>query len=148
MRPPWGRSGDLFVLDMGDPIRIIDLARDLVRLSGRDPDTQPMVVVGLRPGEKLHEELFYDAERVEPTSVAKVMRAAAQPPPTHVRDDVRELLALATGSGEDQLRTALVAYAISAGEPGRVDVAAQAAVPRRVVRIDVPDQPQPASVVG
>ena len=55
-----GSEGDLFVLDMGDPIRIVDLARDLVRLAGRDPDTQPMDIVGLRPGEKLHEELFYD----------------------------------------------------------------------------------------
>ncbi len=80
-----GASGDLFVLDMGEPIRILDLARDLVRLTGRDPDTQPMDVVGLRPGEKLHEELFYEAERVEPTSVAKVLRAIAEPPSAFVQ---------------------------------------------------------------
>ncbi len=70
-----GTTGDLFVLDMGDPIRIMDLARDLVRLAGRDPDTQPIDIVGLRPGEKLHEELFYAMERVEPTAVPKVLRA-------------------------------------------------------------------------
>ena len=45
-----GASGDLFVLDMGEPVRIIDLARDLVRLAGRDPDSQPIEIVGPAPG--------------------------------------------------------------------------------------------------
>ena len=53
-----GREGDLFVLDMGQPVKILDLARDLIRLSGRDPDSQPIDVVGLRPGEKLHETMI------------------------------------------------------------------------------------------
>ena len=92
-----GESGDLFVLDMGEPVRIVDLARDLVRLAGRDPDTQPMEFVGLRPGEKLHEELFYAAERVEPTEVAKVLRATPQPPPADLREQVNMLLSFATG---------------------------------------------------
>ncbi len=70
-----GTNGDLFVLDMGEPVRIMDLARDLVRLGGRDPESQPFEIVGLRPGEKLHEELFYDAERVEQTASAKVLKA-------------------------------------------------------------------------
>jgi O-antigen biosynthesis protein WbqV len=100
----------LFVLDMGEPIRIVDLARDLVRLAGRDPDTQPMDIVGIRPGEKLHEELFYDAEEVEPTAVPKVLKAASEPPPQTLRDDVRGLLALATGGQEDYLRRTLLAY--------------------------------------
>ncbi len=59
-----GEPGDLFVLDMGEPIRIVDLARDLARLAGRDPDSVPIRYIGLRPGEKLHESLFYDAEAV------------------------------------------------------------------------------------
>jgi len=70
-----GEPGDLFVLDMGDPVRIVDLARDLARLAGRDPDSVPIQYIGLRPGEKLHEELFYDAETIEPTSHPKVLRA-------------------------------------------------------------------------
>ena len=105
-----GRNGDLFVLDMGEPVRIIDLARDLVRLAGRDPESQPMETVGLRPGEKLHEQLFYDAEHVEPTMNVKVLRALTPPPSPEVREDVRRLLTMATGADEGALRLALLAY--------------------------------------
>jgi FlaA1/EpsC-like NDP-sugar epimerase len=105
-----GRNGDLFVLDMGEPVRIMDLARDLVRLAGRDPETQPIETVGLRPGEKLHEELFYDAEQVEPTASAKVLRAIAPPSSLDVREHVRQLLAMASGADEDALRLALLGY--------------------------------------
>jgi FlaA1/EpsC-like NDP-sugar epimerase len=105
-----GTDGDLFVLDMGEPVRVMDLARDLVRLSGRDPDSQPIETVGLRPGEKLHEELFYDAEQVEPTASAKVLRAQAAPPPAGIRDDARLMLALASGADEPALRLALLDY--------------------------------------
>ncbi|MGH2512509.1 MAG: polysaccharide biosynthesis protein, partial [Candidatus Limnocylindrales bacterium] len=105
------RAGDLFVLDMGEPVRIMDLALDLVRLAGRDPESQPVEVVGLRPGEKLHEELFYASEQVEPTQNPKVLRAAAALPSPTIRDDVRAMLALATGNNEDLLRNALLKYA-------------------------------------
>ena len=70
-----GEPGDLFVLDMGQPVRIVDLARDLARLAGRHPDSVPIQYIGLRPGEKLHESLFYDAEEIEPTAHPKVLRA-------------------------------------------------------------------------
>jgi FlaA1/EpsC-like NDP-sugar epimerase len=106
-----GRSGDLFVLDMGEPVRVLDLARDLVRLAGRDPQTQPIEVIGLRPGEKLHEELFYDSESVERTRSAKVLRAAADMPAIGIREDVRTLLGLATGEDEEALRRTLLRYA-------------------------------------
>jgi FlaA1/EpsC-like NDP-sugar epimerase len=105
-----GRNGDLFVLDMGEPVRIMDLARDLVRLAGRDPESQPMETVGLRPGEKLHEELFYDAELVEPTASAKVLRAIAPPSSLDVREHVQQLLAMASGANEGALRLALLGY--------------------------------------
>lgn len=130
-----GTNGDLFVLDMGEPIRIVDLARDLVRLAGRDPDTQPMDIVGIRPGEKLHEELFYDAERVEPTSVPKVLKAVSERPSVTVRDDVRALLAMATGGREDELRSALLAYV---GQTGDAQVArSEARAVREPVAIKV-----------
>jgi FlaA1/EpsC-like NDP-sugar epimerase len=102
-----GRCGDLFVLDMGQPVRILDLAKDVTRLSGRDPESQPLRFTGLRPGEKLHEELFYDAERVEETSVPKVLRAAVDPPPANIREVVGQLMETATGSHDDDLRVLL-----------------------------------------
>jgi FlaA1/EpsC-like NDP-sugar epimerase len=102
-----GRAGDLFVLDMGKPVRILDLARDVARLAGRDPESQPMEIVGLRPGEKLHEELFYDREQVVPTSTPKVMRARAEEPPTDIRACVGRLLEFATGTHDADLRSEL-----------------------------------------
>jgi FlaA1/EpsC-like NDP-sugar epimerase len=102
-----GQPGDLFVLDMGEPIRIMDLARDVTRLAGRDPDSQPIEITGLRPGEKLHEELFYDREQVVPTSSPKVMRALGEEPPTDIRACVGRLLESATGTHDEELRAEL-----------------------------------------
>jgi FlaA1/EpsC-like NDP-sugar epimerase len=98
----FGEPGDLFVLDMGEPIRIVDLARDLARLAGRDPDSVPFRYIGLRPGEKLHEALFYDVESSEPTAHAKVLRvrrsAVPERAPTEVFAALDELVAIgATG---------------------------------------------------
>lgn len=67
-----GRHGDILVLDMGEPIRIADLAKTLVRLSGKSH--QEFQFIGLRPGEKLFEELFYPDERVLPSACAKIAR--------------------------------------------------------------------------
>lgn len=106
-----GKQGDLFVLDMGEPVKVLDLARDLVRLSGRDPDSQPMETIGLRPGEKLHEELFYSSEEVEPTEAPKVLRAVSGPPTDDVREHVARILRLATGDLEDELAAAILDYA-------------------------------------
>jgi FlaA1/EpsC-like NDP-sugar epimerase len=69
--------GDLYVLDMGEPVKITDLARDLIRLSGLDVTRVPIVFTGLRPGERLHEALFYDHETTERTSHESIMRVRA-----------------------------------------------------------------------
>jgi FlaA1/EpsC-like NDP-sugar epimerase len=127
-----GQAGDLFVLDMGEPIKIMDLARDVVRLAGRDPESQPMVVIGLRPGEKLHEELFYDREEVQPTATAKVLRAVADPPPTDIRARVGKLMEFATNEHDDELRTELAAIVGGIGPvmpPTQVPTAAPVGIP-------------------
>jgi FlaA1/EpsC-like NDP-sugar epimerase len=69
-----GNGGELFVLNMGQPVRIVDLARDLIKLSGFSTDEIPIVFTGLRPGEKLHEELWDPAARVEPTDNPEILR--------------------------------------------------------------------------
>lgn len=68
-------GGDLFVLDMGQPVRIVDLAESMIRLSGRNPGTDiPVVFVGLRPGEQLEEELPSPSEKIEKTSHPRIFR--------------------------------------------------------------------------
>jgi FlaA1/EpsC-like NDP-sugar epimerase len=124
-----GVDGDLFVLDMGEPVRLMDLANDLVRLAGRDPDSQPIDIVGLRPGEKLHEELFYDAELVEPTRSAKVLRAHTTPPPPDIRDVAHRLLASATGADEPGLRAEVLRYVAQLDGPPRAADAGAAVAP-------------------
>jgi FlaA1/EpsC-like NDP-sugar epimerase len=62
------RSGQVYVLDMGEPVRIVELARDLIRLSGHRESEIGIVFSGLRPGEKLYEELLADADRTEPSA--------------------------------------------------------------------------------
>jgi FlaA1/EpsC-like NDP-sugar epimerase len=72
-----GGRGDVFVLDMGEPVRIIDLAMQMIRLSGKEPERDIRVeIVGARPGEKLHEELWGEGETAMPTSHPKIMRVS------------------------------------------------------------------------
>jgi FlaA1/EpsC-like NDP-sugar epimerase len=68
-----GRKGDILVLDMGEPVRVVELAKTLARLSGKT--RQEFKFIGLRPGEKLFEELFYPNERILPSACAKIVCA-------------------------------------------------------------------------
>ncbi len=71
-----GHGGEIFVFDMGNPVRIVDLARKMIRLMGKMPDRDIKIVyTGLRPGEKLYEELLNDSENVLPTHHKKIMIA-------------------------------------------------------------------------
>jgi FlaA1/EpsC-like NDP-sugar epimerase len=71
-----GNESEVFVLDMGEPVRVFDLATDLIRLSGLEPDLDIEVqFTGMRPGEKLYEELFFTGAEVTPTIHPKILRA-------------------------------------------------------------------------
>ena len=85
-----GRGGEIFVLDMGEPVKIVDLARDLIRLSGFSEDDIKIEFTGLRPGEKLYEELHADGEITIPTPHPKlrIMKAEARPNRTFLNDTV------------------------------------------------------------
>ena len=75
-----GRGAKVFVLEMGEPVRIVELARAMIELSGLDPDIDiDIEIVGRRPGEKLHEELFNSYERPRPTVAEKILLAEREP---------------------------------------------------------------------
>jgi FlaA1/EpsC-like NDP-sugar epimerase len=69
-----GRHGDILVLEMGTPVNILDMARTLIRLSGKSEESVPIQFTGLREGEKLKEELFYHHEQISATSCDKIKR--------------------------------------------------------------------------
>lgn len=77
-----GKGGEIFILDMGDPIRIGYLAEQMIRLAGKIPHEDIKIIyTGLRPGEKLYEECFYPNETLQPTGHPKIRRAQSQPRP-------------------------------------------------------------------
>ncbi len=121
-----GQGGDVFVLDMGEQIRIADLARNMIVLSGLVPDQDIKIAfTGLRPGEKLYEELFEQGERVEPTSHNKIKRAVSQMPfgPGELGRHLKELEALLHDQHEEniiqKLREMVTTYASNASEGPR-----------------------------
>ena len=70
-----GGLGEIFVLDMGDPVRILDLAKNMIRLSGKEPEKDIAIeFIGVRPGEKMHEELIGNGETADPTANPKILR--------------------------------------------------------------------------
>lgn len=76
-----GKGGEIFVLEMGEPVRIVDLARDMIRLSGFSEEEIKIEFTGLRPGEKLYEELLTDSEETLPTPHEKLRVAHSDPAP-------------------------------------------------------------------
>jgi FlaA1/EpsC-like NDP-sugar epimerase len=104
-----GRNGDVYILDMGAPVNIFELARDVIRLSGFEPDIEiPIVITGTRPGEKLFEELMTAAERTNRTSHEKIYVANVEPVPTGpLFEAVAKLQSAARVSDHLRIRTVL-----------------------------------------
>jgi FlaA1/EpsC-like NDP-sugar epimerase len=76
-----GTSGEVFVLEMGEPVKIVDLAHNMIRLAGYEPEVGIAIeFVGARPGEKLHEELFNSDERPQATAADRIVRAVREAP--------------------------------------------------------------------
>ncbi len=120
-------TAGIFVLDMGDPVRITDLASDVIRLSGADPETVPIHYIGLRPGERLHETLFYDHEATEQTAHPRVLRAideVAAISESELDRIVARLEEAAQARNERAVRTGLVeAGVLNVPMPARVEEA-------------------------
>ena len=94
-----GKGGEVFVLDMGEPIKVVDLARDLIRLNGlREGVDIEIAFSGLKAGEKMYEELFYEGDVVEPTDHEKILMCHC-----HLRNGVRDA-ALGIADADDTVR--------------------------------------------
>ena len=121
-------SGETYVLDMGEPIKIMDLATDVARLAGADPETVRFTYMGLRPGERLHETLFYDAERSERTAHEGILRArpsADLPDAADLHGVVDALIEAVRDQDDTEARRLLLAsVAPRAPEPAHDDVPA------------------------
>ena len=89
-----GKNGNIYVLDMGKPVKIIDVARHLIRLSGLRPDIDIEIkITGLRPGEKLFEELKSTGEDYEPSGHPRIARFKCEPLPPEKLGELKDFLA-------------------------------------------------------
>lgn len=104
-----GKGGEIFVLDMGEPVKIVDLARRMITLSGLRPDVDIEIrYTGLRPGEKLFEELSHHREQLTPTGHSMIFRFVCEPLPlTTVEDALRRLGALLNAESPGTVKQAM-----------------------------------------
>jgi FlaA1/EpsC-like NDP-sugar epimerase len=115
-------GGDVFLLDMGEPVRIGDLAENMIRLAGfqvrnaKNPDSGIAIeVIGIRPGEKLYEELFYDRDNAQPTRHPKILRAdSAAIARYDMEASLRDLAAAI--AAEDEAEAKKLLFALISGE--------------------------------
>jgi FlaA1/EpsC-like NDP-sugar epimerase len=126
-----GQGGEVFVLEMGEPVSIEQLARDMIELSGLRPDVDIAIEeVGRRPGEKLHEDLFNPNELKQPTPAEKIMLAEREPVDPAAADAMFDEIALLVLEGDAAGLAARVS-ALSAEQPTSSDPG-EAPAPRPV----------------
>ncbi|MFI4990450.1 MAG: polysaccharide biosynthesis protein [Solirubrobacterales bacterium] len=122
---------EVFVLDMGEPVRVLDLARAMIELSGLDPDRDIEIeIVGRRPGEKLHEELFNSYERARATSAEKILLAEREPLGAEAVESIFAEIGLLVLEGD------AAGLAAKVSELSALHVEAQAARPARGTAAD------------
>lgn len=98
-----GSNGEVYMLDIGEPVKIAILARRLIEMSGLRPGEDIEIrFVGLRPGEKLHDQLWSDSATVNPTTFPSVLRVEPSPPPPDFGEQLASLEA-AVLTGDDEL---------------------------------------------
>ncbi|HEX4522514.1 MAG TPA: nucleoside-diphosphate sugar epimerase/dehydratase [Casimicrobiaceae bacterium] len=124
-----GRGGEVLVLDMGEPVKIVDLARDMIRLSGGDPDQIRVVFTGLRPGEKLYEEPLASGETTLPTPHPKLRIAQALPGRREAVEQMVSWLERDRATGDAEVRAWLKTWIPEYALPGEVPVQLAGAVP-------------------
>jgi FlaA1/EpsC-like NDP-sugar epimerase len=115
-----GRGGELFVLKMGEPLRIVELAEDLIRLSGLSPEDVPIVYTGLRAGEKIEERLWEEAASVAATSHPEVLQVTEEPAMEYEECALlAEAMHVAAQRGDRQtINAALARYIPTFSQPG------------------------------
>jgi FlaA1/EpsC-like NDP-sugar epimerase len=121
----FGKRGEIFILDMGEPMRVLDVAKDIIRLHGLEPDvTMPIVFTGTRPGEKLNEELTYDSETTGPTPHAQIMvlNEKSRHQGGRVLDSVNALMEVCGTGDVDLARQFLMEFAWQGSLPQRAVV--------------------------
>ena len=130
-----GRGGEVLVLDMGEPVRIVDLARDMIRLSGADPDAIRIVFTGLRPGEKLYEEPLASEETTLATPHPKLFIAHARPNGVDAVEQMIAWLERDRAADDAEVRAYLKAWIPEYAPPGHIPAAVLPVIPRLVRRM-------------